>query len=418
MNRREPNRQSSPNACRHSRPAERSARWSCLACLLAGIAAAGCDRRSREGGASVEGAAAEPAARAAWHTHAWPMTRGGPGLQGRVPDPVPRQPVVAWSLPAGAELLAEPALDRDLAVFGDAEGTVHAVNLTTKQVLWTFPAGDAVAATPAIAGGRVFVGTDGGNFHALDLGTGKPLWQLESDDKFPTGAVVPPAADGDDGRVLVNGYDGMARCLRAADGGVVWSYQTESYLNGSPAVLDGQSVSFGGCDNVLHTIRLADGKEPSKLELDAQVITSVATFGNMVYAVNYANQLVAAPARGTKPEWVHEAPDDAFASAPGVDEQRVYVGSRDQHLHAIDRLSGKPAWKFKTGGDVASAPLVFDDAVVFGSADGRLYAVAKDDGKELWRVELGEELQAAAAFADGRLVVAGADGTLFVITGK
>ncbi len=84
-----------------------------------------------------------------------------------------------------------------------------------------------------------------------------------------------------------------------------------------------------------------------------------------------------------------------------MDEERVYVGSRDKHLHAVDRLSGKLAWKFKTGGRVESSPLVFDDAVVFGSSDGRLYAVDKQDGHELWRLDLGEDLAVAPAFAAG-----------------
>ncbi len=33
-----------------------------------------------------------------------------------------------------------------------------------------------------------------------------------------------------------------------------------NYINGSPAIADGQAV-FGGCDGMLHVISLADGKQ-------------------------------------------------------------------------------------------------------------------------------------------------------------
>ena len=110
--------------------------------------------------------------------------------------------------------------------------------------------------------------------------------------------------------------------------------------------------------------------------------------------------------------------EDLWREHPAVDEALVYVGSRDKHLHAVDRLTGKLRWKFQTSGRVSSAPLVFDDAVVFGSSDGRLYAVTKADGKELWRLDLGEELLVAPAYVGGRIAIGGNDGTFFMVQGN
>jgi hypothetical protein len=177
-------------------------------------------------------------------------------------------------------------------------------------------------------------------------------------------------------------------------------------------------AAFGGCDSVIHVLRIQDGTATAKVKTDAQIIRSMAAWDGMAYAVNHANQLVAANLRAGSLEWVHENEDAPFLTVPGVDECRVYAGSRDKHLHALNRADGRPLWKFRTGGRVESSPLVFDDAVVFGSADGRLYAVAKESGHEIWRLELGEEISNAPAFADGRIVIGGGDGTLFVIEGK
>ena len=174
-------------------------------------------------------------------------------------------------------------------------------------------------------------------------------------------------------------------------------------------------MAFGGCDAAVHQLRLTDGGPLREIPTDGQVSRSLASWDGALYGVNLANQLIAVEAGGDKPAWVYEDHDAEFLSSPAVDEERVYVGCRDKHVHAVDRRSGQRGWKFRTGGRVECAPLVFDDAVVFGSADGRLYAVDKQSGREIWRLDLGENLAQAPAFAAGRLVIGGMEGSLFVI---
>ncbi len=359
--------------------------------------------------------AREVAAPTAWQTQAWPMTRGRKELQGRVPDRVPRQPVVEWTFAAKGAVSSEAAVANGVIVFGTDEGLVYAVDLQTRQQRWMVATKDAVEACPAIAADRVFVGSNDGLFRALDLATGRELWLLKGRDKFPTGGTFVSSPDANEQWILVNGYDGVSHCLRTKDGSAVWQHASDDFINGSPVVLDGGLMAFGGCDSVIHVIRLNDGGDSGQLATAAQIIRSLACWGGTLYGVNYANQLVAADPKADKPAWVYENDAGQFLTSPGVDDARVYVGSRDKHLHAVERLSGKPLWKFKTGGRVESAPLVFDDAVVFGSSDGRLYALDKLDGREIWRLDLGANLAVAPAFAAGRIVIGGADGSLFVI---
>jgi outer membrane protein assembly factor BamB len=376
---------------------------------MAAVLVAGCGREDGE----AQPAAARPPERA-WQTTAWPMVRGGPQLQGRVHDPVPRQPAVEWIYHAGGAVSCEPAAADGLVVIGDQRGTVHALDPAAKSVRWTFTAGDAVEATPAITATMVLVGANDERLRALHRDTGKLAWEITGKHKFATGAVVIPGPAGGE-RVLVNGYDGIARCLDAADGRELWHYRSDEYINGAPAVLDGELVAFGGCDAMIRALRLTDGTVAAELDAGAQVTTSVASAGAVVYACTYAGQVVAADLRAGRMLWVHAIPELGFGTAPAVDERCVYVGARDRHLHAIDRQSGAGVWTFKTGGGIEGAPLVFDDAVVCGSGDGRLYAVDKRDGRELWRLDLGAELAAAPAFAGGRILVGGTDGSLFVV---
>jgi outer membrane protein assembly factor BamB len=196
-----------------------------------------------------------------------------------------------------------------------------------------------------------------------------------------------------------------------------WSYKTDDFVNGSPAIVDGRFLVFGGCDAQLHVVNLADGSLVHKITTSAQIPASIATFGTMAFCGNYANETVAFDVVGAKVAWVYQDRALPFFSSPAINEQLVLIGSRDKHLHAIKRTSGELAWKFKTGGRVEGSPVVFTDGVIFGSTDGRLYAADLDNGAELWQLDLGEALVASPAFGNHQIIVSGEKGSVFAIRG-
>jgi outer membrane protein assembly factor BamB len=135
----------------------------------------------------------------------------------------------------------------------------------------------------------------------------------------------------------------------------------------------------------------------------------------MAFCGNYGNEAVAFDVEGGQVAWVYEDRALPFFSSPAVNDRLVLIGSRDKHLHAIDRKSGEGAWKFRTGGRVEGSPIIFDNAVVFGSSDGRLYAANLEGGAEIWQIDLGESLVASPAFGDNQIIISGEKGTVFAI---
>ncbi len=361
---------------------------------------------------------AEPAAAAPPALTDWPITRGGPALQGRVAAAMPKNPVIECTFQLESPGTAEAAVADGAILVGDAMGILYCIDFQTRKLRWKMETGDTIQAAPAISNGKVFIGSGDKHFYALDLKTGDKIWSIKGGDKFSSAPTVVTSPDGKAEWLLVNGYDGITRCLRAEDGSIVWIYETKDFINGTPAVIDGRLIAFGGCDQVIHILNLADGKLVNKIATDAQITNSVATVGTAVYCGNHANQLVAAEADAEKPTWIYQANDFPFFTSPVVDDRNVYIGSRDKSLHAIQRSDGTGAWTFKTGGRVESSPIAFDDGIVFGSSDGRLYAANPADGTELWRLDLGEDLTASPVYAQGRIIIAGGDGTLFVINGS
>jgi outer membrane protein assembly factor BamB len=370
----------------------------------------GCGDRRSTSSAEAPAAGSTDAA-----STAWPMTRGGPDLGGNVAAAVPNDPAIAWTFTGAGPITAEAAIFGGRVFIGTETGVLHGLDARTGRELWKFTSSDAITAAPAVDEARVYVASNDGRLYALDAGTGAPAWQFAIDDKISAGAVLARNPANGAPWVLVNGYDGTTRALDAADGSVVWTYTTEDFINGAPAVVDGRLVVFGGCDARLHVVNLADGSLVHSIETDAQIPSSIGTFGTMAFCGNYANQAVAFDVLGGSVAWTYADRALPFFSSPAVNERLVVIGSRDKHLHAIHRESGEVAWKFRTGGRVEGSPILFRDGVVFGSSDGRLYAAALDSGQEEWRLELGEALVASPAFGHGMIVIGGEKGTVFAI---
>ncbi|MSU51040.1 MAG: Pyrrolo-quinoline quinone [Opitutus sp.] len=402
-------RQNERVAARPLTPTRRYARIAIAACSLA---LAGCGERTP---GDAKKTMPKPVAAPVID---WPMTRGGPALSGSVATKIPRNPTTAWTFTASGPISAEAAIVAGRVFIGTGKGTLHCLAADTGKEQWRFETKDAITAAPAVAGGKVFLSSNDGRLYALAADTGKEVWQFASEDKISAGAITIRAPDGSADWVLLNGYDGTTRVLNAADGKLVWSYKTDDYINGSPAVVDGRYLVFGGCDSQLHVVHLKDGTLLHKIPTSAQIPASIGTFGPMAFCGNYANEAVAFDVAGGKVAWTYEDRSLPFFSSPAINERLVMIGSRDKSLHAIHRQTGAGAWKFKTGGRIEGSPIAFEDGVVFGSADGRLYGAGLDNGAELWQLDLGEALVASPAFGGQQIIIGGEKGTVFAIRGQ
>ncbi|MBJ05558.1 MAG: hypothetical protein CMO40_00340 [Verrucomicrobiaceae bacterium] len=364
------------------------------------------------------GAAPEREENTAAPTRSWSLPRGGNALQGRVPDAVPRKPKIKWDVALDGPVIGDAAIADGSVFVGTVMGTFYAVDFETGKERWKFETDDTIDAPPTVGLGRVFIGSSDRFFYCLDQKTGKEIWKYEAADKFVGGGLLVQKPDGKEDWIVVNGYDGICRALRVEDGSEAWTYETAEQINGTPALVEGRTVILGGCDAIVHIVDVHSGKAVNEVGVDAEIIGTVATMGSMVYSANYGNQLVAVDIKEEKPKWIYEDKDFGFYAAPALNDDMVFIGSRDKHLHAVHRESGKRAWRFKTGSRVDGGAIVFKDAVVFGSGDGRLYALNTADGREIWRLDLGEGLSSDLAFANGHIVVGGSDATLFCVEGN
>lgn len=106
----------------------------------------------------------------------------------------------------------------------------------------------------------------------------------------------------------------------------------------------------------------------------------------------------------------------------GIDRaaKRIFVGSSDNGLYALDAQSGTTLWRFETAGAVQSTPLYdpLEDAVYFGSNDGALYKIAASNGQLSYRFETNSEVSESPVLSNGSLYFVNANDTVIALDAK
>lgn len=221
-------------------------------------------------------------------------------------------------------------------------------------------------------------------------------------------------------------------------GGLAWRTQTGGAIRSTPAVTDGR-LFIGGVDGHVHALDARTGEALWRFRAATAVDASPAVRGGTLYVTDRAGTLYALDAEAGSPRWtVNTGPElplpwgfesgDLYTSSPTLSGGRVYFGSGDGRVYAVDAASGAVAWSAETGGRVRSTPAVHGGRVYVGSADGVVYAFDAADGGLVWRHETEgagldsgdfgydrRTIQSSPAVADGRLFVGARDGRLYAL---
>jgi outer membrane protein assembly factor BamB len=216
---------------------------------------------------------------------------------------------------------------------------------------------------------------------------------------------------------------------------VKWAFKTGAAIVTSPAIADAV-VYIGSLDGHLHAIDQETGAERWKFKSRMPIASSPTVDGSTLYFTSSLGALAALDVATGTPKWVFGAqydkkfearnlhgyppamqtiPDawDLFTSSPAVADGRVFFGTGDGGVYAVDAASGLLQWKFQTQDVVHASPAVADGTVFIGSWDGRFYAIDAASGLERWSFQAGVDpaihnqvgFQSSAAVDSGTVYV-------------
>jgi outer membrane protein assembly factor BamB len=267
------------------------------------------------------------------------------------------------------------------------------------KIKWKFLTHGRVYSSPAIVEGVAFFGSTDHNFYAVRLDDGTLKWKFEAG----SGITSSPAIA--EGKVYFGSYDGDFYCLNAETGKLEWKFTT------------GGERRFTA--RHLHGMLPAAESMPDPFDF---YLSSPAVWGGKVYFGSGDGNVYAVEAASGKVDWKVTTGDVVHAS-PAIADGVVYVGSWDSYFYAIDAVTGGVRWRFKTGEDakiynqvgIQSSAAVADGVVYFGCRDSKLYAVDAATGKERWRFDnKGSWVITSPAIRDGKVYFATSDSTQLI----
>jgi eukaryotic-like serine/threonine-protein kinase len=220
----------------------------------------------------------------------------------------------------------------------------------------------------------------------------EPIWVFEA------GAPLWPGATFAEGAVYAGGEDGRLHALDAATGRERWMFRAGGAIR-TRAVLSEGGIFFQADDGYLYKVAAASGKEVWRVKVvDTPIVrlpfdnpqsrydrfgSDVTIFEGRLYLGTHDGKVLAMdPAQG-KRVWEFAAGESVLA-APAVDSRRVYFGSFDGSVYALDVSTGRLAWKHDTKRPVVSTPLMAGDRVLVGSRSYDFLGLSAATGEPLW----------------------------------
>ena len=82
--------------------------------------------------------------------------------------------------------------------------------------------------------------------------------------------------------------------------------------------------------------------------------------------------------------WDYTVGDIDPLAEPVISGDKVFQGTMEGYVYALNLDGGRIAWDFSSKGSVNSAVTVNDGKVYFGSNGGSVYCLNESDGKLIW----------------------------------
>ena len=194
------------------------------------------------------------------------------------------------------------------------------------------------------------------------------------------------------GLVLVGSDDGALHALDANTGNERWAFRAAGAIRARPTRV-ADDVVFQADDGMLYRVGLADGAERWRVRV-ADRPTARLSLGDP--KTRYENT----------------------AAAVATSNDRLFLGTHEGHVLALDARDGARVWDVKMDDSVVASPLVSGDRIVVGSFDGRVYALDAATGARTWAFDTHAPVTTAAAAFDGTVIVGSRSYDLFALDAK
>jgi eukaryotic-like serine/threonine-protein kinase len=264
---------------------------------------------------------------------------------------------------------------------------------------WTVSLSSPPSAQGTFDSSRVYIPLQSGQLLALNRETGDDEWAIA------LAAVWAPIVSND---VVYAAGLGEVQAVRASSGDIVWRTTFDAELIAAPALQGDRIVLLSKADQ-LRALRISDGSEIWHQPIDSPSAPPTIVTDRSAVFVSVANRVSRFSLSDGRLEWQRDL--SGVLSRAEVADDRVFVGSTDNYLYALDAATGRLAYRSRTGGDVVGAAA--DQRFVYvASLDNLLRALHRGSGNQIWKHNLTTRTIAPPSTFGGIVLVTGNDPTL------
>jgi outer membrane protein assembly factor BamB len=265
-------------------------------------------------------------------------------------------------------------------------------------------------------------GFDAARTHSAPLELRPPfrtLWTVYGGSSY---IEFPPVLES--GRLFFGTHDGRVLAVDARTGRIAWRRKFAGCTAASPAV--GQGVVYLGfmdpppCRGTASSFLAAFGARTGKILWrfrSGPVETPPLLVRGRVYFGSWDHRVYALDARTGRLDWSF-ATGDKVKGGAAFAGGTIFAGSYDGRLYALDAKSGRLRWVAGGGGlgGLYATPSVAHGRVFVGSTNGSVYAFAAANGRLLWTTRTGSYVYSPAALAGGTAYIGSYDHRLYALS--
>ncbi len=198
----------------------------------------------------------------------------------------------AWERKLVGHLESSPLAVGGRLYLGTDKTNVVALRAADGKILWQFNSPAAIKASPSFHGGRIFVADYESGMFCLDAKSGKLLWRTNTSKAPPFGKggfySSPAVAFG---HAYAARDDGTIFAFDEATGKIAWSFPTNDYVYGSPAVAQvpgtKPTVYIGSYDEHLYALDAHSGERRWRYPVGGPVPGTATVIGDTVYTSSF-----------------------------------------------------------------------------------------------------------------------------------
>jgi outer membrane protein assembly factor BamB len=149
------------------------------------------------------------------------------------------------------------------------------------------------------------------------------------------------------------------------------------------------------------------------------IVASPLQVGDRVFVGTADNYVYALDRDSGEPLWPEPfRTDHSIWGSPAYRDGLLFVNSLDATVYALDADTGQERWRTLLEGALASSPILNEDLVYVTSFDHRLHALDAANGEIRWEFAAKDWIWGSPSYSEGVVYFADVKGNVFAVDGK